>query len=314
MSETEEIRTNQTEINNGDKQKDPEEEFYINPVDGLTTDHPILPYQIDSDEETQANDTSNLAPSILKKRAKDSETILDDLPASLIVTNIHSEVFTDEKQRAELEELFKFFSPSAEFQWFRSFRRLRVNFDSAMAAATARIQLQDYKCGKSRICCFFAQPVTPVTTTTTYLQPPAPYKQFLISPPVSPPMDWRPHEENEPIINQDLLAALANLTPGESHELHPQSTEHPAIVVHTAFITTDDDDTLVEEISTPNGIPPLQQRILQTRCPERTWMSGKYWCGILFYVWLCVFWWVLYDFWVMLQLKEREAMFSIEEL
>lgn len=51
------------------------------------------------------------------------------------------------------------------------------------------------------------------------LQPPAPTKQFLISPPCSPPAGWAQAEECEPIVNQELLAALANLTPGEVHEL-----------------------------------------------------------------------------------------------
>lgn len=245
-----------------------DESIYINEADGLTNEHPILPYDIDEDEEEVAANPD--APRrTAKKRASDDDAMLEDLPTSLIVTNIHSEVFMDETQRAELEELFRFFSASVKFQWFRSFRRLRVNYDSAVAAATARIQLQQYQCGKSRISCYFAQPVTPVTQK--YLQPPAPYKQFLISPPASPPLDWQPHEESEPVVNHDLLAALANLTPGESHELHPPSTEHPAIVVHTATILEDNVDR-----DEPDGtaeepeIFPAHQRIMQTRCPERT--------------------------------------------
>lgn len=242
----------------------PDENIYINEADGLTNEHPILPYDIDEDEEEAAENEDN--PLRTHKRHHDSDSALDDLPTSLIVTNIHSEVFTDETQRDEMEELFKFFSPNAKFQWFRSFKRLRVNFDSPVAAATARIQLQQYQCGKSRISCYFAQPVTPVGHK--YLQPPAPYKQFLISPPASPPLDWQPHEECEPIVNHDLLAALANLTPGESHELHPPSTEHPAIVVHTAHILAPDvvEDTVNDETE----VFPAHQRIIQTRCPERT--------------------------------------------
>lgn len=47
-----------------------------------------------------------------------------------------------------------------------------------------------------------------------HLQPPALTKQFLISPPASPPLGWEPREEGEPLVNHDLLAAIANLSAG----------------------------------------------------------------------------------------------------
>lgn len=72
------------------------------------------------------------------------------------------------------------------------------------------------------------------------------------------------HEEGEPIVNHDLLAALANLMPGESHELHPPSTDHPGIVIHTAKLQIEDDDQLEED---DDGF--RVNRIVQTRCPER---------------------------------------------
>lgn len=214
----------------------PDQDIFINPADGLPNQHPTLP---ELDEENEVNDVD-----------PDS---FDDLPTSVIVTNIHSEVFTNDQMKAEMEDLFRTFSESATFQWLRSFRRLRVNYDNAVAAANARIKLHQYEFNKKTvISCYFAQPVTPVSHKN--LQPPAPVKQFLISPPASPPAGWEPREENEPLVNHDLLAALASLTPGESHELHPQTEDQPGIIVHTAKIA--------------DGAIPKQQ-IIQTKCPER---------------------------------------------
>ncbi|XP_034660292.1 protein sarah [Drosophila subobscura] len=219
----------------------PDQDIYINAADGLPSQHPSLPKEgiIDSDTEPEVDADS-----------------FDDLPTSIIVTNIHSEVFANPELKHGMEELFRTFSETATFQWLRSFRRLRVNYDNAIAAANARIKLHQYEFNKKTvITCYFAQPVTPVNNKN--LQPPAPVKQFLISPPASPPAGWEPREEAEPLVNHDLLAALASLTPGESHELHPQSEDQPAIIVHTAMV--------------PEGAGGIQAKapIVQTKCPER---------------------------------------------
>ncbi|XP_066245636.1 protein sarah [Euwallacea similis] len=214
-----------------------DEDIIINAQDGLPNVHPNLLPEQDIDE-SQFN-------------SEDDE--LDGLPSSLIVTNIHDSVFSSSEKKRDFEDLFKLYDPEVTFQWLKSFRRLRVNFTTPLAAATARIQLHQYKFQDSIITCYFAQPVTPVKNST--LQPPAPYKQFLISPPASPPLDWVPHPEGEPIINHDLLAALATLAPGGSHELHPPTPGQPSIVVHTAL-----------GINSNTGAKP---KIVHTTCPNR---------------------------------------------
>ncbi|XP_063622088.1 protein sarah [Cydia splendana] len=210
-----------------------EEDVYINPEDGMPNVHPnIANLEHESDSQDEIND-------------------LDDIPKSVIVTNIHSDVFANAKLKAELEDLFRTFSENVTFQWLRSFRRLRVNYDSPLAAANARVQLHQYQFYTSCINCYFAQPVTPISFKN--LRPPAPVKQFLISPPSSPPVGWEPREEGEPLVNHDLLAALATLAPGESHELHAPTPTQPAIVVHTALAP--------EAAPRPCSIP-------HTRCPN----------------------------------------------
>ncbi|XP_063534948.1 protein sarah [Cydia strobilella] len=210
-----------------------EEDVYINPEDGMPNVHPnIANLEHESDSQDEVND-------------------LDDIPKSVIVTNIQSDIFANAKLKAELEDLFRTFSENVTFQWLRSFRRLRVNYDSPLAAANARVQLHQYQFYNSCINCYFAQPVTPISFKN--LRPPAPVKQFLISPPSSPPVGWEPREEGEPLVNHDLLAALATLAPGESHELHAPTPTQPAIVVHTALAP--------ESAPHPCSIP-------HTRCPN----------------------------------------------
>lgn len=211
-----------------------DDDVYINAEDGMPNIHPnIANFEHESDTQDEIDD-------------------LDDLPKSVIVTNIQSSIFADEKLKKEMEDLFRTFSDNITFQWLRSFRRLRVNYDSPLAAANARVQLHQYQFYDSCINCYFAQPVTPVSLKN--LKPPAPYKQFLISPPSSPPVGWEPREEGEPLVNPDLLAALANLSPGESHELHAPTPTQPAIIVHTAIPT---DTKLPRPVQLPH-----------TRCPE----------------------------------------------
>ncbi|XP_013149725.1 PREDICTED: protein sarah, partial [Papilio polytes] len=98
------------------------DDMYINPEDGMPNIHPnIGDLEQESDFQEETNE-------------------FDDLPKSVIVTNIHTDVFSDEKLKKELEDLFRNFSENITFQWLRSFKRLRVNYDSPLAAAGARLQ------------------------------------------------------------------------------------------------------------------------------------------------------------------------------
>ncbi|KAK4468603.1 hypothetical protein MN116_007794 [Schistosoma mekongi] len=92
-----------------------------------------------------------------------------------------------------------------------------------------------------------------------HLAPPKPPRLFLLSPPASPPIGWEPKPECEPVINYELLQALASLAPGETFELHPrdQINQHPSIVITPC----ENDPTYDKNMK--------KVRIVQTKCPDR---------------------------------------------
>ncbi|GFN79347.1 calcipressin-1-like [Plakobranchus ocellatus] len=156
---------------------------------------------------------------------------LDDLPTAIIVTNVPQSVFSDADEQAAFEKLFLDLDGEATFVYLKNFKRARIQFSSADTAGIARIKNDGIFVSGQPIRCYFFQLRT-VADDNHHLQLPQRTKMFLISPPSSPPVGWEPRPEAEPVVNYDLLSAIANLSPGESHELHPSTIDAPAIVVH----------------------------------------------------------------------------------
>lgn len=212
--------------NNEDEEEPGESEnIIINEVDGLPNMHPNFS-QLDYEFEEEESCTD------MNARTLDELVHDEDLPMAVIVTNVDPRVFKSDELKADFEKIFRQFGEVATFQYFKSFRRIRVTFTSPSSAAHARIELHQSRFGDTDMNCYFAQPVTPIDMEDQYLHPPALTKQHLISPPASPPVGWEPRPEGEPLVNHDLLAAIANLTPGTIHELHRGGSGQPGIVVH----------------------------------------------------------------------------------
>ncbi|KAK7107619.1 hypothetical protein V1264_015512 [Littorina saxatilis] len=192
--------------------------------------------------------------------ADDEDDSLNEIAHALIVTNLDIGFFDDDSRKEEFEAAFRSYDSDASFNYLKSFRRARVNFTSTESTVSARLKYHDTELCGQIIKCYFAQ--LPMLMSNDNLLPPKQEKLFLISPPSSPPVGWEQVPESEPVLNFELIDALARLTPdreqsqngGEIHEVHPPSQTMPAIVVH-----------LCED---PEGFSE-RPMVLQTRRPER---------------------------------------------
>lgn len=182
----------------------------------------------------------------------------------LIVTNVDSSVFSDDLMRSKFESLFTSYDPNVTFRYLKSFRRVRLDFTNPQTAETARSNLIEYRLGNTEFKCYSAQFIKPnnndssqdLGMNSTHLNIPKLTKQFLISPPASPPVGWEPVNENSPCIDVQLISAIANLVPGKVHEIHAGNESQPGIFVEVC-----------EDVQFESSMPKTCSQIPKTMSP-----------------------------------------------
>lgn len=187
---------------------------------------------------------SSSSPPLSMEKVKEELEYLKDVPKAIIFTNLPSSMFDKDSQntiKSEFESTLQKYDSNIKVAYLPNFRRARVEFTSGSVAALVKYELHKSHLRGNEIKAFFVQtPSLYSTSDKSTLNPPKLEKQFLISPPASPPVGWEPITEHEPIINYDLVQAMLVLGPeGGSHELHSgcEAKNIPKIVIH---LTPDD--------------------------------------------------------------------------
>ncbi|KAF7634386.1 hypothetical protein Mgra_00006241 [Meloidogyne graminicola] len=174
---------------------------------------------------------------------KQPEAIRDKeiLPTAIIIRDVPKELFDDLEQKSNFRSLFQQITSetdSVRIDFLKSFQRVRVVFEKPEHATAAKLLVEHHSFNGTKMKAFFAKNIKMARRVDQdeqgHLKLPPLEKQFLISPPSSPPVGWVQHAEMAPVVcNLDLMSRLASLAVEDKFEVY-EGDEHqrrPSIVV-----------------------------------------------------------------------------------
>jgi len=189
--------------------------------------------------------------------AESDETLqLQGFSSTLIACNVNDTIFTNPGMKEKFEGVFSRIN-QASFVYLPSFKRVRISYETIKGAIQAKMAMDQLKIRNQPLNLFFLNTPLNDDQANNSLQPPIPEKQFLISPPASPPVGWVQKEEDEPFCF-DLVSAVLELAPGQDHKIHHGSGSAPSVVVSIC------DEPILHPLK--SGKP--SKKIQQTRRPN----------------------------------------------
>ncbi|XP_048119562.1 LOW QUALITY PROTEIN: calcipressin-3 [Alosa alosa] len=199
---------------------------------------------------------------VFGENEEDSEEMMDlsDLPTALFACSVHEAVFEEQRQRERFEALFRIYDEQTSFQTTKSLT-VRISLKTE-AAVTLGIELHESEFNGAQLKLYFAQVQNSgEEVDKSFLAPPQPVgTQFLISP--ASRCGPGPESGAPPIINYDLLCAVAKLGPGDKYELHAGTESTPSVVVHVCDSDNENENENEDDEARP------KMKIVQTRRPE----------------------------------------------
>eukprot|EP00041_Stephanoeca_diplocostata_P034342 m.1166331 g.1166331 ORF g.1166331 m.1166331 type:complete len:258 (-) comp24505_c0_seq23:1659-2432(-) len=176
---------------------------------------------------------------------KPEKGLVDETTASrVLIKGLPPGTFNDDTIAAEFDGILQGFGSVLSISKHEDLGAVKVEYKDIADASAAAAGIKHFD--------FIGHILDAVTADSTAVKDSAPQmdhlcvpeleKQWLISPPPSPPIGWEPIKEDPPVVNMELVHALQGMDPTQPHELHPPDTVRGLPSIHVMLAEEEDVD------------------------------------------------------------------------